>query len=97
MAVYVRAVRGENGIVLELQEGLFAFVNGDACMFASNPDSFYKFGYFEKPDTVPKEMIRKALESIGKAVEELSEENDWQTCIGLSAGEIKKAWEALQP
>lgn len=88
----VKAVCGENIMVIEINEELYALVNGDNVLFARYPDSFYKQGYFREPDHVSDRDLRMALRAIRDVSERMKPDSAWRNCLGrLDGEEVKRS------
>ena len=94
---FVEAVRGRGIVVIRLSEQVHALVNtecegSEGILFARYPDSFYKHGYFEEPpEDLDHKIVEKAIQKIRCAVDEMNEDNAYQTCLGLTAKKVQIA------
>ena len=88
---------GGGSYVIRLAEEVYAFTSpGEGnSHFSIDPWSFLKFGYFTEADDVPE--LPDILRKIDKDVKTLTPENKWQyLCSGLTAEQVKEAWEAFK-
>ncbi len=95
---FVEAVRGRGIVVIRLSEQVHALVNtecdgSEGVLFARYPESFYKHGYFEEPpEDLDRDIVKKAIKKIRYAVDELNEDNAYETSLGrLTTKEIRTA------
>jgi len=97
MPKLVKAVCGDHIVVVELSENVYALVNDDICLFAHNPDSFYKQGYYEEPsEPFTVKRIKGILGSIRKSIESMTPQNAYEYCLGrITKEEIEEAYNKL--
>jgi len=93
MGRFVQATCGDNIVVVELGPDVFALVNGDECLFAKNPDSFYKQGYYTEPEKpFTSGQIRAILKTIKKTIDEMTDKNYFQYCLGTTKEKVEEAY-----
>lgn len=92
MLKWVKASSGDK-LVIELTEDVYALSGRGSCIFAEDPDSFYKFGYFDvSPDSVKIGTVKKAVKDLKEAADALSDENSYRVLIPpLSVEAVKSA------
>ena len=97
MPKLVKAVCGDHIVVVELSKNVYALVNEDICLFAHNPDSFYKQGYFEEPtEPFTVKRIKELLNSIHNSIESMTQDNAHEYCLGrIKKEEIEEAYNGL--
>lgn len=95
---FVKASCGE-ALVIELGEGVYVLSDGEGrCMFAEDPFSFYKFGYYDLSGAfIEKEKVGKVLKHIKKSVQELNWDNCYRCCLGqIKPNTIKEAYSLFE-
>ena len=84
--------------VVKIGDGVFALVplDGVHCNYSFNPNTFYKFGYFEEPGELTSETVSGLLNTLNKDIEQLTEENGWKQCVEVTVDKIRNAWKEFK-
>ena len=90
---YILATVSNSSYVIKFSEDVHFLVSKDGYAFARDPDSFYKFGYFEPPEEISEEKWESIIKLIKESMEDFLEEKSGIKCYAIPKEKNKEAYE----